>query len=71
MKFYICMLYVLCGYMVFANYSCRKTDDCIIECLNIPSKFIYDLKNISSEWFPVLQDDGNCYLHNKITGENI
>jgi hypothetical protein len=58
-------------YVGMSTYSCRKANDCIVECINIPSRFIYELRNMSSEWFPVLQNDGNCYLHNKITGENI
>ena len=54
----------------FGGYSCRDVNDCVVNCLNIPKQFIYNLQNISSDWFPVLQDNGNCYLHNKITGEN-
>ena len=69
--FYICLFYVLCRCIVFANYYCRTVNDCVVECLNIPSEFIQHLKNISSEWIPVLQSDGNCYLYNKITGENV
>jgi hypothetical protein len=65
--FYVFIFYILCRYFVFGHYSCREVDDCVIDCLNIPPKFIYNLKNISSPWFPVLQDDGNCYLHNKFT----
>ena len=53
------------------KYSCRTENDCVVNCLNIPDELIYYLKNFSSEWIPVLQNDGNCYLYNKITEENI
>ena len=62
--FYLISFCILCQYLVLAFYSCRKVDDCIVDCLNIPSKIIYNLRNMSSIWFPVLRDDGNCYLHN-------
>ena len=65
--FYVFLFYILCRYFVLGDYSCREVDDCVVNCLNIPPRFIYNLKNMSSPWFPVLQDDGNCYLHNKFT----
>ena len=68
--FYVFIFYILCRYLVFGDYSCREVDDCVIDCLNIPSKFIYNLKNISSPLFPVLQDDGNCYLHHQFTNRD-
>jgi len=67
---YVFLFYILCRYLVFGNYSCREVDDCIVDCVNIPPRFIHNLKNISSLWFPVLQDDGNCYLHNRVVGTN-
>ena len=68
---FITFLCMFCLYVGMSTYSCRKPNDCVVECGNIPSLFIYELRNMSSEWFPVLQTDGNCYLHNKISGENI
>ena len=67
---YLCTIFYFI-FEIYAKYSCRNVSDCIVECLNIPQNFIYNLKNISSDWFPVLQDDGNCYLHNSLTGENL
>ena len=68
--FYVFLFYILCRYFVLGDYSCREVEDCVVNCLNIPPRFIYNLKNMSSPWFPVLQDDGNCYLHNKFTNRD-
>ena len=68
--FYVFLFYILCRYLVLGDYSCREVEDCVVNCLNIPPRFIYNLKNMSSPWFPVLQDDGNCYLHNKFTNRD-
>ncbi len=71
MKFYLYIIIVcLLISLVSSKYSCREVDDCMIYCLNIPSQLIYNLKNISSEWFPVLLDNDHCYLYNKLTDEN-
>ena len=79
-KIYFIFSYLLLALFIYISnssvsqtnkYSCREVDDCIVECSNIPSQFIYTLKNISSIWFPVLQSDGTCYFHNSLTGENL
>jgi len=68
--FYLFVFYILCRHLVFGDYSCREVDDCAIDCVNMSPRFIENLKNISSPLFPVLQDDGNCYLHNRVAGTN-
>ena len=79
-KRYFIFIYLLLALFIYISnssisqtfkYSCKTVNDCIVECSNIPSHLVYSLKNISSIWFPVLQSDGTCYLHNSLTNENL
>jgi len=62
------ILFSLLG-ITSAGFNCRNPNSCQVFCNNYKNFQINLLKN--TEWIAVPWDNGDCYFHNKRTGENI
>lgn len=59
----LCSIFILCGVYITSIYSNTHAT-----CKNVENNQLKLLEN--TDWIPVQWDTGDCYFHNKLTGED-